>query len=41
MIIIFYVDGVPIRVFQNMEVMGLAYPKNQLMRLYTSTWNVD
>ncbi|EHA8591346.1 xyloglucan endotransglucosylase/hydrolase protein 22 [Cocos nucifera] len=39
--ILFYVDGTPIRVFRNMEGMGLPYPKNQAMRLYSSLWNAD
>ncbi|XP_010932220.1 xyloglucan endotransglucosylase/hydrolase protein 22 [Elaeis guineensis] len=39
--ILFYVDGTPVRVFRNMEGMGLPYPKNQAMRLYSSLWNAD
>uniref|UniRef100_A0A7C9DDM6 Xyloglucan endotransglucosylase/hydrolase n=1 Tax=Opuntia streptacantha TaxID=393608 RepID=A0A7C9DDM6_OPUST len=40
-IIIFYVDGTPIRVFRNMESKGIPYPKSQPMRLYASLWNAD
>ncbi|XP_057950135.1 probable xyloglucan endotransglucosylase/hydrolase protein 23 [Malania oleifera] len=39
--IIFSVDGIPIREFKNMESMGVPFPKNQLMRLYSSLWNAD
>ncbi|KAL5974062.1 putative xyloglucan endotransglucosylase/hydrolase protein 23 [Asimina triloba] len=39
--IIFSVDGTPIRKFQNMESKGIAYPKNQPMRVYSSLWNAD
>ncbi|KAL2232796.1 UNVERIFIED_CONTAM: putative xyloglucan endotransglucosylase/hydrolase protein 23 [Sesamum indicum] len=39
--IIFSVDGTPIREFKNPESVGVAYPKNQPMRLYSSLWNAD
>ncbi|KAK4485567.1 hypothetical protein RD792_008210 [Penstemon davidsonii] len=39
--IIFSVDGTPIREFKNAEAVGVAYPKNQPMRLYSSLWNAD
>ncbi|KAF5725924.1 xyloglucan endotransglucosylase/hydrolase protein 22-like [Tripterygium wilfordii] len=39
--IIFSVDDTPIREFKNMESMGVAYPKNQAMRIYSSLWNAD
>ncbi|KAH0686184.1 hypothetical protein KY289_016947 [Solanum tuberosum] len=39
--IIFYVDGTPIREYQNSESMGVSYPKNQAMRIYSSLWNAD
>ncbi|KAL3819541.1 hypothetical protein ACJIZ3_005446 [Penstemon smallii] len=39
--IIFSVDGSPIREFKNAELVGVAYPKNQPMRLYSSLWNAD
>ncbi|PIA41372.1 hypothetical protein AQUCO_02200058v1 [Aquilegia coerulea] len=39
--IIFLVDNIPIREFQNAEVMGVPFPKNQPMRIYSSLWNAD
>ncbi|XP_049385982.1 probable xyloglucan endotransglucosylase/hydrolase protein 23, partial [Solanum stenotomum] len=39
--IIFYVDGTPIREYKNSESMGVSYPKNQAMRIYSSLWNAD
>ncbi|KAJ9689497.1 hypothetical protein PVL29_014939 [Vitis rotundifolia] len=39
--IIFSVDGTPIREFKNSESIGVPYPKNQPMRLYSSLWNAD
>lgn len=39
--IIFLVDNIPIRVFNNHEALGVAYPKNQAMRVYASLWNAD
>jgi xyloglucan:xyloglucosyl transferase len=39
--IIFMVDNTPIRVFKNAESIGVPYPKNQPMRLYSSLWNAD
>ncbi|KAH0709688.1 hypothetical protein KY284_011115 [Solanum tuberosum] len=39
--IIFLVDNIPIRVFNNYEAIGVAFPKNQAMRVYTSLWNAD
>ncbi|XP_010545428.1 PREDICTED: xyloglucan endotransglucosylase/hydrolase protein 22-like [Tarenaya hassleriana] len=40
-IIIFTVDGTPIREFRNMETSGVNFPKNQPMRVYSSLWNAD
>ncbi|VAI91259.1 unnamed protein product [Triticum turgidum subsp. durum] len=37
--IIFMVDDMPIRDFKNLEGKGIAFPKNQPMRLYSSLWN--
>nr|ADM18305.1 xyloglucantransglusylase/hydrolase 1 [Gladiolus grandiflorus] len=39
--ILFYVDGTPIRVFKNSQGMGVPYPKDQPMRLYSSLWDAD
>ncbi|CAI9782961.1 unnamed protein product [Fraxinus pennsylvanica] len=39
--IIFYIDGTPIRVFDNLESHGISFPKNQPMRVYSSLWNAD
>ncbi|KAK6127050.1 hypothetical protein DH2020_039211 [Rehmannia glutinosa] len=35
------VDGTPIREFKNSESVGVSYPKNQAMRIYSSLWNAD
>ncbi|CAH9108760.1 unnamed protein product [Cuscuta europaea] len=39
--IIFMVDNTPIRVFKNAESMGVPFPKNQPMKIYSSLWNAD
>ncbi|KAL5728292.1 xyloglucan:xyloglucosyl transferase [Ranunculus cassubicifolius] len=39
--IIFLVDNMPIREHKNTESLGVAYPKNQPMRIYSSLWNAD
>ncbi|XP_068303655.1 xyloglucan endotransglucosylase protein 1-like [Pyrus communis] len=39
--IIFLVDNIPIRVFNNLESVGVPFPKNQPMRIYSSLWNAD
>lgn len=37
----FFVDEVPIRVFKNSKDIGVRYPFNQPMKLYSSLWNAD
>lgn len=39
--IVFLVDNTPIRQFKNAESLGVSYPKNQHMRIYSSLWNAD
>ncbi|KAF9616289.1 hypothetical protein IFM89_029065 [Coptis chinensis] len=39
--IIFFVDGTPIRQFKNSESIGVPFPKNQPMKIYSSLWNAD
>ncbi|KAK9274900.1 hypothetical protein L1049_022154 [Liquidambar formosana] len=40
-VIIFSVDGTPIREFKNLASKGIAFPKDQPMWLYSSLWNAD
>ncbi|WOL08567.1 hypothetical protein Cni_G17320 [Canna indica] len=39
--VIFMVDGTPIRDFRNLESKGVAFPKDQPMRIYSSLWDAD
>ncbi|KZV19430.1 putative xyloglucan endotransglucosylase/hydrolase protein 16 [Dorcoceras hygrometricum] len=39
--IIILVDNRPIRVFNNNEAKGVAFPNNQTMKVYASLWNAD
>ncbi|KAL0013341.1 hypothetical protein SO802_000410 [Lithocarpus litseifolius] len=39
--IIYSVDGTPIREFKNSESIGVPFPKNQPMRIYSSLCNAD
>lgn len=37
----FLVDDVPIRVFKNSKDLGVRFPFNQPMKIYSSLWNAD
>ncbi|XP_021740185.1 probable xyloglucan endotransglucosylase/hydrolase protein 23 [Chenopodium quinoa] len=39
--IVFSVDGTPIREFRNLESMGIPFPKNQPMKIYSSLWDAE
>ena len=39
--IVFLVDDIPIRVFKNSKDLGVKFPFNQPMKLYSSLWNAD
>ncbi|KAK6911572.1 Xyloglucan endo-transglycosylase, C-terminal [Dillenia turbinata] len=39
--IVFFVDDVPIRVFKNCKDLGVRFPFNQPMRIYSSLWEAD
>ncbi|CAA6664142.1 unnamed protein product [Spirodela intermedia] len=39
--IVFFVDDVPIRVFKNSRDLGVRFPFNQPMKIYSSLWNAD
>ncbi|KAG9447353.1 hypothetical protein H6P81_013481 [Aristolochia fimbriata] len=39
--IVFFVDDVPIRVFKNSKDLGVKFPFNQPMKIYSSLWNAD
>ncbi|KAK9068660.1 hypothetical protein SSX86_012775 [Deinandra increscens subsp. villosa] len=39
--IIFLIDNIPVRVFNNHEAAGIPFPKSQPMRVYASLWNAD
>ncbi|KAJ6840619.1 xyloglucan endotransglucosylase/hydrolase protein A-like [Iris pallida] len=40
-LIVFFVDDVPIRVFKNSKDLGVRFPFNQPMKIYSSLWNAD
>ncbi|CAI0539337.1 unnamed protein product [Linum tenue] len=37
----FFVDDVPIRVFKNLKNLGVKFPFEQPMKIYSSLWNAD
>lgn len=37
----FFVDNIPIRTFKNAKDLGVRFPFNQPMKLYSSLWNAD
>ncbi|XP_023516359.1 probable xyloglucan endotransglucosylase/hydrolase protein 26 [Cucurbita pepo subsp. pepo] len=39
--VVWYIDGIPIRVFRNYEKQRIGFPNKQGMRVYTSLWNAD
>ncbi|KAI4295363.1 hypothetical protein L6164_035416 [Bauhinia variegata] len=39
--IIFLVDNIPVRVFENNEARGVPFPQSQPMRVYSSLWSAD
>ncbi|XP_042492916.1 probable xyloglucan endotransglucosylase/hydrolase protein 26 [Macadamia integrifolia] len=39
--IVWFVDGLPIRVFRNYESQGIAFPNKKGMKVYSSLWNAD
>ncbi|XP_051128056.1 xyloglucan endotransglucosylase protein 1-like [Andrographis paniculata] len=39
--VIFLVDNSPVRVFRNAESLGVPFPKEQRMKIYSSLWNAD
>ncbi|KAI3675829.1 hypothetical protein L1987_85425 [Smallanthus sonchifolius] len=39
--IIFLIDNIPIRVFNNYETSSVPYPMSQPMRVYASLWDAD
>ncbi|XP_047308067.1 probable xyloglucan endotransglucosylase/hydrolase protein 26 [Impatiens glandulifera] len=39
--VVWYVDSIPIRVFRNYENIGIPFPNQNGMRVYSSLWNAD
>nr|GMD94756.1 probable xyloglucan endotransglucosylase/hydrolase protein 26 [Ipomoea batatas]GME14834.1 probable xyloglucan endotransglucosylase/hydrolase protein 26 [Ipomoea batatas] len=39
--VVWYIDGVPIRVYRNYTSLGIPYPNQQPMRIYSSLWDAD
>ncbi|TYI14093.1 hypothetical protein ES332_A08G101800v1 [Gossypium tomentosum] len=40
-VIIFYVDGTPIREFKNLDSTKVSFPESRAMRIHSSIWNAD
>ncbi|MBA0679731.1 hypothetical protein Goari_011484 [Gossypium aridum] len=40
-VIIFYVDGTPIREFKNLDSTKVPFPESRAMRIHSSIWNAD
>ncbi|XP_021276024.1 xyloglucan endotransglucosylase/hydrolase protein 22-like, partial [Herrania umbratica] len=40
-VIVFYVDGTPIREFKNLDSTKVPFPKSSAMRIHSSIWNAD
>ncbi|KAI4345360.1 hypothetical protein L6164_012491 [Bauhinia variegata] len=40
-LILFLVDGIPIRAHKNLKRKGIPFPKHQPMSVYSSIWNAD
>ncbi|PWA35071.1 concanavalin A-like lectin/glucanase domain, Xyloglucan endotransglucosylase/hydrolase [Artemisia annua] len=39
--VVWYVDSIPIRVFRNYKSLGIGFPDEQGMQVYSSLWNAD
>ncbi|PKU87380.1 putative xyloglucan endotransglucosylase/hydrolase protein 26 [Dendrobium catenatum] len=39
--IVWFVDGIPIRVYRNYAKIGIPYPNSQAMKVYSSLWDAD
>ncbi|TYH05674.1 hypothetical protein ES288_A08G100900v1 [Gossypium darwinii] len=40
-VIIFYVDGTPIREFKNLDSTKVPFPESRAMKIHSSIWNAD
>ncbi|GJS74021.1 probable xyloglucan endotransglucosylase/hydrolase protein 26 [Tanacetum coccineum] len=39
--VVWYVDSIPVRVFRNYKSLGVGFPDEQGMQVYSSLWNAD
>ncbi|XP_010046990.2 probable xyloglucan endotransglucosylase/hydrolase protein 23 [Eucalyptus grandis] len=39
--VVYFVDGIPIREFKNLDAAGVPYPKSQPMTLYSTLWDAE